>query len=109
MPQLEHFYLVGGPALALQLGHRESIDLDFFTPEVFDKAALLDTLNETFDDVRIDSEGASMLITNINAIKVDFVKMSYPILFSPMLTEGVRMLEIKDIAPMKLKAITHCI
>lgn len=108
MPHLEHFYLVGGTALALQLGHRESIDLDLFTPEPFDKAELLDTLNASFDDVRVDSEGTSMLITNINAIKVDFVKMSYPILFPPILDEGVRMLDIKDIAPMKLKAVTQC-
>ena len=107
LPQLEHFYLVGGTALALQLGHRESVDLDLFTTEAFDKAGLLDTLNEAFDDVRIDSEGTSMLITNINAIKVDFVKMSYPLLFPPVLTEGLRMLDIKDIAPMKLKAVTQ--
>jgi len=93
--------------LALQLGHRESIDLDLFTPEAFDKSELLDTLNASFDDVRIDSEGTSMLITNINAIKVDFVKMSYPILFPPILDEGVRMLDIKDIAPKKLKAVTQ--
>ena len=107
MSQLEHFYLVGGTALALQLGHRESIDLDMFTTEAFDKTELLDTLNSVFDDLRIESEGASMLITNINAIKVDFVKRSYPILFPTVLTEGVRMLDIKDIAPMKLKAVTQ--
>jgi len=107
MPQLQHFYLVGGTALALQLGHRESVDLDLFTTELFDKGNLLDTLNETFGEVRIDSEGASMLITSINGIKVDFVKMIYPILFPAILDEGVRMLDIKDIAPMKLKAVTQ--
>ncbi len=89
LPQLEHFYLVGGTALALQLGHRESVDLDVFTTETFDKAELLDTLNATFDDVRIDSEEAtSILITNINAIKVDFVKMSSYSTFPPVLAEG---------------------
>ena len=48
-----------------------------------------------------------MLITNINQVKVDFVKMGYPILFPPLESEDVRMLDIRDIAPMKLKAIAQ--
>ncbi|GAB4493042.1 MAG: hypothetical protein OHK0019_16160 [Saprospiraceae bacterium] len=48
-----------------------------------------------------------MLITNIEQVKVDFVKMGYPILFPRLEIKGVRMLEIKDIAPMKLKAIAQ--
>jgi predicted nucleotidyltransferase component of viral defense system len=107
LPQLEHFYLVGGTALALQMGHRESVDLDLFSPELFDKSELVDMLNGLFEDLRIESEGATMLVTTINSVKVDFVKMSYPLLFPPVVTEGVRMLTLKDIAPMKLKAVTQ--
>ena len=107
IPALEQFYLVGGTALALQIGHRVSIDLDLFTPEPFDKSDLLDLLNTHFEDVLLESEGSSMLITNINQVKVDFVKMSYPILFPHLETEGVRMLDMRDIAPMKLKAIAQ--
>ena len=106
LPIIEPFYLVGGTALALQLGHRISIDLDLFTTQTFDKNSLITSLTETFD-LSIESESATMLITYINEIKVDFVKMAYPILFPPLLIEGVRMLEIRDIAPMKLKAITQ--
>lgn len=106
MPELEHFYLVGGTALALQFGHRISVDLDLFTQHPIDKIGLLDKLETSFE-VLIETEGANMLITNINTIKVDFVKMSYPILFPPIIDEGVRMLEIRDIAPMKLKAVTQ--
>jgi predicted nucleotidyltransferase component of viral defense system len=104
---LEQFYLVGGTALALQLGHRVSVDLDLFTPQDFEKPALLDLLNAHFSDVLLESEGTSMLITNIQGVKVDFVKMGYPILFPPLETAGVRMLDIRDIAPMKLKAIAQ--
>lgn len=107
MPALEQFYLVGGTALALQLGHRLSIDLDMFTPQAFDKTELWNVLTETFDDVTLESEGGSMLITNINQVKVDFVKMGYPLLFPALETEGIRMLDIRDIAPMKLKAIAQ--
>lgn len=107
MSALEQFYLVGGTALALQLGHRISIDLDLFTPEHFDKSDLLDLLNTHFDEVMLESEGTNMLITNIQQVKVDFVKMGYPILFPHLETEGIRMLDIRDIAPMKLKAIAQ--
>ncbi len=104
---LDAFYLVGGTALALQIGHRHSIDLDLFTTESFDKPDLLDLLNDNFKDVIIESEGTNMLITSINQVKVDFVKMGYPILFPYLEEEGVRMLDIRDIAPMKLKAIAQ--
>lgn len=107
MPPLEPFYLVGGTALALQLGHRISVDLDLFTSQPFDKTELWSVLTQAFDEVTLESEGGSMLITNINQVKVDFVKMSYPILFPALETEGVRMLDIRDIAPMKLKAIAQ--
>lgn len=106
MPLLEHFYLVGGTALALQIGHRISVDLDLFTPDPFDKSDLIEALSNEFD-FTVESEGPSMLITYINEIKVDFVKMGYPTLFPTVLEESIRMLAIQDIAPMKLKAVTQ--
>lgn len=106
LSEVAPFYLVGGTALALQLGHRISIDLDLFTTEIFNKENLVEVLEKRYN-VSLESEGKSMLITYIDQIKVDFVKMSYPILFPPLFVEGVRMLDIKDIAPMKLKAIVQ--
>jgi predicted nucleotidyltransferase component of viral defense system len=106
LPELDGFYLVGGTALALQFGHRMSVDLDLFTELQFDKVALLEALQKSYD-VLVETEEGSMLITSINFVKVDFVKMSYPVLFAPIVVEGVRMLEIRDIAPMKLKAVTQ--
>jgi len=41
LPSVDPFFLVGGTALALQMGHRVSIDLDLFTPAVFDKIDLI--------------------------------------------------------------------
>lgn len=106
MPTVDPFYLVGGTSLALQLGHRFSIDLDLFTIEDFDKQELLESLIDEFD-IRIETETKTMIITNINDVKVDFVKMAYPILFPTLEIEGVRMLDIRDIAPMKLKAVVQ--
>lgn len=106
LPLSAPFFLVGGTALALQLGHRKSIDLDLFTTQPFNSATLLETLYSEFE-ISIELEEPSMLITNIEGIKVDFVKMSYPILFPTLLVEGIQMLDLRDIAPMKLKAVAQ--
>lgn len=106
LPALASFYLVGGTALALQLGHRKSLDLDLFTQKAFDNAALLDLLAAQFD-IRVEADESNMLITTLEGIKVDFIKMGYPILFPAQTTEGIRMLDLRDIAPMKLKAIAQ--
>jgi Nucleotidyl transferase AbiEii toxin, Type IV TA system len=105
-PVLEPFLLVDGTALALQLGHRKSIDLDLFTPISFNGSNLLEILSSAFE-IGIELEEPNMLITNIEGIKVDFVKMSYPILYPTLLVKGVRMLDLRDIAPMKLKAVAQ--
>ncbi|MDX2245185.1 MAG: nucleotidyl transferase AbiEii/AbiGii toxin family protein [Bacteroidia bacterium] len=105
-PAIDPFFLVGGTALALQMGHRLSVDLDLFTMDTFDKDKLIDSLLSEFE-VTIESEGNSIIITNIQNIKVDFVKMGYPVLYPPLYIDGIRMLEIRDIAPMKLKAVTQ--
>ena len=46
---LTDFKLVGGTALALQIGHRISIDLDLFNPNSFDENQLLDYLQNEYD------------------------------------------------------------
>lgn len=106
LPVLESFFLVGGTAIALQLGHRKSIDLDLFTAAAFNNSTLLGILASNYE-ISVELEEANMLITTIEGIKVDLVKMGYPILFPPLLIEGVRMLDLRDIAAMKLKAIAQ--
>ena len=104
-PYLESFFLVGGTALALQMGHRVSVDLDFFTITDFDQDELLADLRQTFE-VIVEVRSPSILITRIDGVKVDFVRFRYKILFPALHIDGVRMLELRDIAPMKLDAVT---
>ncbi|MFN0216670.1 MAG: nucleotidyl transferase AbiEii/AbiGii toxin family protein [Saprospiraceae bacterium] len=104
-PYLESFFLVGGTALALQMGHRVSIDLDFFTITDFDQDELLADLRKDFE-VDVEVRSPSILITRIDGVKVDFVRFRYKILFPALQIEGVRMLELRDVAPMKLDAVT---
>ena len=48
LPELAGFYLVGGTALALQLGHRNSIDIDLFSQDDFDENFIMDFIDKKF-------------------------------------------------------------
>ena len=69
-PPLAEFNLVGGTALALQKGHRVSVDLDLFGPEL-DKDAILNGLEEPYA-VLVDAN--YFLSFEIRAVKVDILK-----------------------------------
>jgi predicted nucleotidyltransferase component of viral defense system len=101
---LTDFFLVGGTALALQLGHRNSIDLDFFTVKDFDSEILLTELLKDFEIV-VMQQTPQAIIANINGIKVDFIRFRYKIIDPLIETDGIRMLSMKDISAMKLDAI----
>ena len=82
-PYLSSFNSVGGTALALQLGHRHSIDLDLFTESDFDTEILLQQLAGQYN-LTIVNQTSSMLITTIENVKVDFVKTAYSINHWPL-------------------------
>ena len=46
------FYLAGGTALALQIGHRTSVDFDFYTQRKFDSRKLREEFDERFKNVQ---------------------------------------------------------
>ena len=102
---LDNFVLVGGTALALQIGHRKSIDLDFFTLEAFDPYLLLADLSADFTPVLLQKSALSLICT-IEGIKVGFIQFRYPFIRPIREEEGIRMLSLEDIAPMKLDAIS---
>jgi hypothetical protein len=105
------FNLVGGTALALQLGHRISIDLDLFTDKDFDTKQITADLSRKYRLLDI-KEYPDTLNLNIeyptnsdNYIKTDIIKYAYPLLKEPIIIEGIRVLSLEDIIPMKLSAI----
>lgn len=102
---LNQFVLVGGTALALQFGHRKSIDLDMFTISDFHTDKLIPILLQDYD-LQLIMQMPQTLIGNINGIKVDFIRFKYPFIRPIIEIDGIRMLSIEDIAPMKLDAIT---
>lgn len=101
---LSNFRLVGGTALALQIGHRKSIDLDFFNPDKVDLEALQTAFTSTFNTEINQAFPAGLLLT-VDEVKVDIIRHNYPWLQEPLLYKGMKIAQLKDIAAMKVNAI----
>ena len=108
---LSNFFLVGGTALSLQIGHRISVDLDLFTQQDFDTKKTLNILNTIFE-IQNYTENTDTLNFNIkfpeksdNIIKIDLIKYSYPLINPIIYVDDIRLLSVQDIIPMKLSAI----
>ena len=98
-------YLVGGTSLALQIGHRESIDIDLFGKIDFN----FDNFSTTFAEMGEVSKikmSKHINILLIDHIKVDFVNYRYPWIRECLNVDGLRLASIEDIGAMKLNAIT---
>lgn len=102
----ENLRLVGGNSLALQLGHRMSIDLDLFGKTDIHKNLLVQEL-KTVGDVNILSFSDAIKTFTINNIKVDIVNYDYPWIDECLVVDGIHMASMRDIALMKLSAITN--
>lgn len=98
------FVLVGGTSLALQEGHRKSIDIDMFGAGEIDDFEFTSVLN-TWGSTVILKKSQNIIIYSVNGIKVDFVNYKYPWLSDILENDGIRMASKKDIAAMKLNAI----
>lgn len=104
------FVLVGGTALALQLNHRRSIDLDFFGEEEFDSHDLACALEAELGNqhtLRVIGQDRNTLNLVINKIKVDVLRHQYPQASPPIEHKEVQISSIQDIAAMKLNAIAN--
>ncbi len=99
------FYLVGGTALALQYGHRRSIDFDLFTDKLFDNQKIRNTIRKDYpiEQTFIDSrEELTLLVT---AVKCTFYYYPYPIIHPIGFTNGIFMPDPITIAAMKAFAL----
>ena len=101
---LDHFYLAGGTGLALQFGHRLSLDLDFFSPEHFNEEALLQQL-QAFTGFALTSKAPYTLHATIQETKVSLLGYAYPMLFPTRPFLGVAVSDPREIACMKVSAI----
>ena len=104
-PEIKQLRLVGGTALALQYGHRQSVDLDFFGKLPEDKDELIDVVRRV-GEVTVLNRSKIILQMVVNQVKVDFVDYSrYPWIDEPVQRNGFVLASDKDIAAMKINAI----
>lgn len=108
LPLPETFCLAGGTALALQIGHRISYDLDFFSfqnqLDSAERAALSRQL-QNLDATEIKHETNSQLYTTIQGVEVSFLYQQHPLLFPTRNVQGIHLAHPVDIGLMKLAAI----
>lgn len=103
---IKDFYLAGGTALALQLGHRKSIDLDLFSKKDFSTEKLKVILSQ-IGKLKVYSEEKRTLNASINGVKISFLGYKYKMLF-PLVEygENLKLASVQDIACMKIDAIS---
>lgn len=104
--ELNEFYLVGGTALALWLGHRTSIDLDLFTHSDFDASSIAFVLEKKFNAKNIET-GKNLVRCFISSIKIEFISHQYPLLKNIQNINKLRMASVEDICAFKMNAVVN--
>jgi predicted nucleotidyltransferase component of viral defense system len=106
---IHRYYLAGGTGLALHLGHRFSVDLDFFSehPDALsaeERSAIRQTLNDPTLEISQDTEGTFTCIWN--GVGISFFRLDhYPIVLPMPQLNGIRIASVEEIGAMKLAAI----
>jgi len=93
--EFDEFVLIGGTALALHIGHRVSIDLDFFR---YSDEPLPDMINsiDRFGNVSVYNQSKSILQIAVDNIKVDFLSFKHPFIGEHIKFDSVRLASIKS-------------
>lgn len=104
LPLFQETRLVGGTSLALQLGHRNSVDLDFFGKVEAPSEEIREALS-VGHTLTVVNESKNINIYLVDGIKVDIVNYRYEWIDDPVSGDGFLLAGIKDIAAMKIAAI----
>lgn len=101
------YYLAGGTALALRIGHRKSVDLDYFVAKPIDTMALKKKMQEVFSLVKIEIlfEEKNTLWCVIDGVKVSFISRFDALLDPVEVLDDFRLIGMKDLTVMKLMAV----
>jgi hypothetical protein len=101
------FYLAGGTALALQLGHRTSLDFDFYSEKPFDSLKLLTILQQHTPEVVVQDQSEDTLRIFSKDTELSFFAYPYPFLKPSLNFETIKLASKEDIAAMKLIAVVQ--
>src|SRR3990167_492658 len=102
------FYMAGGTALALQLGHRTSLDFDFYNPKHFSSPDLYEEIENTFKNQTVKiSQKKDTVFCKVYDVDLSFFWYQYRLIERPVLYKGILLASLEDIAAMKLVAVGH--
>ena len=104
------FYLAGGTALAIHLGHRISVDLDWFTSHPIDDGLILaQSLRNSGVSMDIHQASLGTLHGSIQNVRVTFLQYQYPLLkpLEHWKEMDCALAALEDLACMKLSAIAQ--
>ena len=105
-PLFKNFYLAGGTALALQLGHRTSTDIDLFSYKAHDFFEISRYFYKNPEKYKINKDQDGFIRVYINGIKVELIFDDIgKLITEPVNENGITYLDKREIAPMKIKAI----
>lgn len=105
-PLLRQTRLVGGTALALQYGHRSSVDLDLFGRVEATTEELSHVLSQ-MGDVTLFGQSKMIKGFAVDGVRIDIVNYSYPWLEAAVTEDGLRLASPADIAALKIYAIEN--
>lgn len=102
------FYLVGGTAVALHLGHRRSMDFDWFTRDRFDPLAVAQELRDEGIAFVTAGVATNTLHGLVRGVRVSLIRHNYPLLARLRAWRGeIRIAARADLAAMKLAAVAQ--
>jgi hypothetical protein len=101
------FYLVGGTAIALQIGHRMSIDFDLFTTKKLNKSRIKQKVYEASFSKKMRFEYDDQIHFYINSVNTTFFIYPYPVEHPIMLEKTISMPTLVSLAAMKAFALGH--
>ncbi len=100
----EHFILYGGTALALRLGHRASVDFDFFSFSRMDASHMLQELPFAARPIQVAEN--TLTVVSDNGVKVSFFSsMTSRRIASDDDYSGIKVASLIDIFAAKLKCV----
>lgn len=102
---LEDAYLAGGTACALQLGHRVSLDLDFFTEKEFNTDLVLKNLKK-IPGFKLDETAKWTILGSFPKVKFSYFYYQYPLIKKTSVFSKVNIASLEDISVMKIAAIS---
>lgn len=101
------FYMAGGTALALQIGHRESVDFDFYNEKEFNANNLVSEIKKFSKSLEIEIPDTYSVMGQVDGVKLSFFNYEYPMITDFVVDKGINFASLSDIAAMKCIAVVQ--